>query len=65
VIRGRRHGSSLFCFWLWEIPLAYALAIWLRLGPHGVYLAITIAFSTLAVVSAVLFRRGRWKTRVV
>jgi Na+-driven multidrug efflux pump len=56
---------NLFCFWLWEIPLAYALAIWLRLGPHGVYLAITIAFSTLAVVSAVLFRRGRWKTRVV
>jgi hypothetical protein len=25
----------------------------------------TIAFSTLAVVSAVLFRRGRWKTRAV
>jgi putative MATE family efflux protein len=56
---------NLFCFWLWEIPLAYALAIWLGLGPHGVYLAITIAFSTLAVVSAVLFRRGRWKTRAV
>jgi hypothetical protein len=28
-------------------------------------LAITIAFSTLAVLSAVLFRQGRWKTRVV
>jgi Na+-driven multidrug efflux pump len=56
---------NLFCFWLWEIPLAYALAIWLRLGPFGVYLAITIAFSTLAVVSAVRFRKGRWKTRVV
>jgi Na+-driven multidrug efflux pump len=48
-----------------EIPLAYALAIWFEMGPHGVYLAITIAFSTLAVVSTVLFRRGRWKTRVV
>jgi len=54
---------NLFCFWLWEIPLAYALAIWLGLGPHGVYLAITIAFSTLAVVSAVLFRRGRCRRR--
>jgi putative MATE family efflux protein len=56
---------NLFCFWLWEIPLAYALAIWLGMGPHGVYLAITIAFSTLAVVSTLLFRRGRWKTRAV
>ena len=56
---------NLFCFWFWEIPLAYALAIWFDMGPHGVYLAITIAFSTLAVVSTLLFRRGRWKTRAV
>jgi hypothetical protein len=26
---------------------------------------IAIAFSTLAVVIALLFRRGRWKTRAV
>jgi putative MATE family efflux protein len=56
---------NLFCFWFWEIPLAYVLAIRLGLGPHGVYVAITVAFSTLAVVSAVLFRRGKWKTRSV
>jgi putative MATE family efflux protein len=56
---------NLFVFWLWEIPLAYALAIFFGLGPRGVFLAITIAFSTLAVVSALVFRRGRWKTRKV
>ena len=56
---------NLFVFWLLEIPLAYGLAISLRLGPHGVFLAITIAFSMLAVVSAIVFRRGRWKTRIV
>jgi putative MATE family efflux protein len=56
---------NVLCFWLWEIPLAYVLAIRFGLGPHGVYVAITVAFSTLAVVSAVLFRRGKWKTRVV
>ena len=56
---------NLFVFWLWEIPLAYVLAIVFRLGPQGVFLAVTIAFSTLAVVSALVFRRGRWKTRVV
>ena len=54
---------NLFVFWLWEIPLAYVLAIVLGLGPRGVFLAVMIAFSTLAVVSGVIFRRGRWKTR--
>jgi len=52
---------NLFCFWLWEIPLAYLLAKPVGLGPRGVFLAIMIAFSTLAVISLVMFRRGRWK----
>ncbi|MBA3439456.1 MAG: MATE family efflux transporter [Pyrinomonadaceae bacterium] len=56
---------NIFVFWLWEIPLAYVLAIHFGLGPHGVFLAMTIAFSTLAVVSAVIFRRGRWKKRAI
>jgi Na+-driven multidrug efflux pump len=56
---------NLFVFWLWEIPLAYVLAIKFGLGPRGVFLAITIAFSTLALVSAYVFRKGRWKTKVV
>jgi putative MATE family efflux protein len=56
---------NLFVFWLWELPLAYILALVLGIGPRGVFIAITIAFSTLAVVSALVFRRGRWKTRVV
>jgi hypothetical protein len=30
-----------------------------------VFVAITVAYSTLAVLSAWLFRKGRWKTRVV
>ncbi len=56
---------NLFVFWLWELPLAYVLAIVLGFGPRGVFLAITIAFSTLAVVSAIVFRRGKWKRKVV
>jgi MATE family, multidrug efflux pump len=56
---------NLVCFWLWEIPLAYVLARVAGLGPFGVFLAITIGYSTLALVSAVLFRRGRWKLRRV
>ena len=54
---------NVLVFWLWEIPLAYALAEWLALGPRGVFVAIATAFSSLAVLSGVLFRRGRWKTR--
>jgi MATE family, multidrug efflux pump len=53
------------CFWLWEIPLAWLLALRRGLGPTGVYIAVTIAFSTVAVVSAVLFRQGRWKKKRV
>src|SRR5256885_10225331 len=33
---------NLFCFWLWEIPLAYALAHFAGAGPRGVFLSITI-----------------------
>jgi len=56
---------NLFVFWVWELPLAYVLAIVFGLGPRGVFLAITIAFSSLAIVSALFFRRGRWKMKVV
>ena len=56
---------NLFVFWLWELPLAYVLAVTFHFGPRGVFLAITVAFSTLAIVSAIFFRRGKWKTKVV
>jgi len=52
---------NLFVFWLFEVPLAYLLAYYFGLGPHGVFWAITVAFSVLAVAAAVLFKRGRWK----
>ena len=35
------------------------------LGPRGVFIALTVAYSMLAVVSAVLFRRGAWKEKRV
>ncbi len=56
---------NLVVFWLFEIPLAYFLAKTFKMGPHGVFLAITIAFSVLTLVSAAVFRLGRWKQREV
>lgn len=52
---------SLFCFWTFQIPLAWLLAIYLGLGPKGVFIAILLAESSLTVVSFFLFRRGNWK----
>jgi putative MATE family efflux protein len=56
---------GLFSFWLFEIPLAYVLALHLGFGPHGVFIAIPIAFSVYALAALVMFRRGSWKTKAV
>lgn len=56
---------NFFIFWLFEIPLAYILANYFEMGAHGVFWAITISFSLLAVVSALLFKRGKWKLKQV
>ena len=50
---------NLFVFWLWEIPLAWWLSTRTDLGARGVFRALTIAYSTLAVVSAVGSGAGR------
>jgi Na+-driven multidrug efflux pump len=52
---------NFFGFWLLEIPLAYWLAIPLRLRSNGVYFSIVVAEAAIAATSAVLFKRGRWK----
>ena len=56
---------NIFVFWLFEIPAAYALAYYFGLGPEGVFWSITVAFSLLAIASAVLFKRGKWKLKKV
>ncbi|MBI1872286.1 MAG: MATE family efflux transporter [Acidobacteria bacterium] len=56
---------NLFVFWLWEIPLAWLLSHQFRLGALGVFVALAVAYSTLAVVSAIFFKRGRWRTMKV
>jgi putative MATE family efflux protein len=56
---------NIFVFWVFEIPTAYVLAYYYGLGPEGVFWAITIAFSLLAIASAVLFKRGKWKLKEV
>ncbi len=52
------------CYWLWQIPLAYVLS-GTAMGPRGIFLAIVISESTLAVVGLLAFRRGGWKNQKV
>lgn len=52
---------NLFCYWLVQLPLAFALAHGLGQGPNGVFLAIMLTETLVAVVGLFVFRRGRWK----
>jgi putative MATE family efflux protein len=56
---------NFFCFWCWEIPLAWLLSKPVGWGPTGTFIAITVAFTTLTAVAWVMFRKGRWKGQVV
>src|SRR5437763_6705604 len=56
---------NLIVFWLWEIPLAWALAMALGMGPRGAFVAVAVAFSTLAVAAGAIFRRGGWKRTAI
>lgn len=56
---------NLLVFWCWEIPLAWLLAKPLGVGSDGAFIAIAVAFSTLAGAAALVFRRGHWKLQRV
>ncbi|PQB05154.1 MATE family efflux transporter [Aureitalea marina] len=56
---------NFFCFWLFQLPVAYLWAVSLDLGPLGVLIAITVAEVFIAVIGIWLFRKGRWKEVVV
>lgn len=50
------------CFWLFQLPFAYIMAITLDFGPVGVFTAITLAEVLIAIVGIWLFKKGKWKT---
>jgi putative MATE family efflux protein len=53
---------NLGVFWIFEIPFAWAMANLTGLGYRGIFLAVLAAYTLLAAVSALLFRRGAWRT---
>ena len=53
---------NLTAYWVVQLPLAAFLAWPLGLGENGIFWAIATAQVVLAVLSFILFRRGKWKT---
>ena len=53
---------NLFAFWLFQIPLAFILAKHFEMGPTGVFIAIPVAETGIAVAGYLLYKKGRWKT---
>jgi len=52
---------NLFWFWVFQIPLAYLLAIVLHIGSTGVFIAIVTTETCITITSVILFKRGKWK----
>ncbi|RYZ31019.1 MAG: MATE family efflux transporter [Chitinophagaceae bacterium] len=52
---------NIFGFWALQVPLAYILAIFLKMGPTGVFIAILLAESAITITGVIIFRKGNWK----
>lgn len=52
---------NFFCFWVFQLPFAYFTSLVLDWGPIGVFVAIALAESLIAVIAIVWFKKGKWK----
>lgn len=52
---------NVFGFWLFQVPIAYLLAIVFNLGPKGVFIAIVLAETGISIAGIILFKKGNWK----
>jgi len=52
---------NLFWFWIFQIPLAYLVAIVWNWGPKGVFICIVVTETCITITSMILFKRGKWK----
>jgi putative MATE family efflux protein len=56
---------NLFCFWACQLPIAWWLAFHTQMKSNGIFAAIAISQSLIAVIGMLAFRRGKWKLKKV
>jgi putative MATE family efflux protein len=56
---------NIVVFWTFEIPLAWYLGEHTGLAWRAIFIAVSAAYSALALLSFVLFRRGKWRMQQV
>jgi Na+-driven multidrug efflux pump len=52
-------------YWIVQLPLAFLLSIKFRIGPNGAYYAILVAEVLLSLIGIYIFKKGKWKLKVV
>jgi putative MATE family efflux protein len=52
---------NFFAFWVFQIPMAWLLAVHYSWGPRGAFWAVPAADLLLTTSALVIFRRGGWK----
>jgi putative MATE family efflux protein len=52
---------NFLAFWMFQLPVAYLMALIFDLGAMGVFIAITTAEVLLAIIAIVWFKKGNWK----
>lgn len=48
-------------FWVFQIPLAYMLALYFGLSSAGAFIAIPVSQLVVAIISWLYFKKGNWK----
>ena len=56
---------NFFAYWLFQLPLAYLLAVTLDQGPGGAFLAVAISIVFTATTFVLAFRKGKWKETMI
>jgi len=56
---------NFLCYWIIQVPLAYALAKFAGLETAGVFIAISVSQAIVALFGYYMFQQGKWKLKQV